>query len=304
MSSRIPEQSGIFTVRTGFLRITQQFRRPKKLKRPSWRVSVILLLVAAGIAGLAFAHRRSLDGRWATSMRGTDALPFEIKKARQALVDLDADEKTLASTLDARMKYAESLHSEDFFLVLDTARKRFRFQYGNRVVRDGAAEPGPERTIELGANRWTFAALSGAYSIREKLEDADWKAPAWAYAMSGTAPPNPLPTIPSGLGRYVLVLSGGEAVVHSPPPEGSPLKGPKPGSIEVPEADLAAIWKRIGPRTRVYVFGPEKPEVPSATELAMLGEARSAPSSRISREKGKASAAARKPAASHRTGPR
>ena len=82
--------------------------------------------------------------------------------------------------------------------------------------------------------------------------------------MNGTDPPYPLPTVASGLGRYVLVLSGGEAVIHSPPPPDSPLKGPKPGSIQVPEADLAAIWKRIGPRTRVYVFGPEETRAPAA----------------------------------------
>ncbi|HXM76073.1 MAG TPA: hypothetical protein VN971_04800, partial [Thermoanaerobaculia bacterium] len=56
-----------------------------------------------------------------------------------------------------------------------------------------------------------------------------------------------------GLGRYVIVLSE-DAVIHSPPPPESPLKGVKPGSFLVPEADLAAIWKRVGPRTRVYVF--------------------------------------------------
>jgi hypothetical protein len=43
-------------------------------------------------------------------------------------------------------------------------------------------------------------------------------------------------------------------VLHSPPPPESPLKGARPGSFEAPEDDIAAIWKRIGPETRVYVF--------------------------------------------------
>jgi len=73
------------------------------------------------------------------------------------------------------------------------------------------------------------------------------------YAMNGVTPPSPLPSVENGLGRYVLVL-GDDAVIHSPPPATSPLRGPRPGSFQVPEADLAAIWKRIGSRTRVYVF--------------------------------------------------
>jgi hypothetical protein len=43
-------------------------------------------------------------------------------------------------------------------------------------------------------------------------------------------------------------------ILHSPSPPESPLRGAMPGSFMAPEADLAAIWKRIGRETRVYVF--------------------------------------------------
>jgi len=59
--------------------------------------------------------------------------------------------------------------------------------------------------------------------------------------------------VPAGLGRYVLVFSDGY-LIHSPPPPESPLKAAKPGSFMVPEADLAAVWRRVGPGTRIYVF--------------------------------------------------
>ena len=262
-TGKIPQQSGIFAVRTGYLRITQQFRRPTKLPRPSWAVNGTLLAIAAALGVTAGLHRGSLERRFAATVQKSAGLPFEIKKARQAMVDLEADEKTLGTTLDARMKYAQSLESEDFYIVIDAVKKRFLLQYGDRIVREAKAEPGASRTFEVGKKRWTFPALSGAFSIREKLESADWKPPAWVYAMNGVKPPDASPSIPAGLGRYVLVLSGGDAVVHSPPPPQSPLKGPKPGSIEVPEADLAAVWKRIGPRTRVYVFGPDETRAPA-----------------------------------------
>lgn len=247
------EQSGIFTVKTGFLRITQTLRRPRKLPRPSWRTSLVLLASAAILAALAGWHRSALDRRFAMTVRESAAMPFEIKRVRAELADLEEGEKSLGKELDARLRYVQSLKSEDFYVVLDTAHKRFQFRYGNSVVRDAPAEPGPARTIALGEKRWTFPALSGAYSIREKLENADWTPPAWVYAMKGVTPPSPVPSIENGLGRYVIVL-GEDAVIHSPPSAESPLQGPRPGSFQVPEADLAAIWKRIGPRTRVYVF--------------------------------------------------
>lgn len=245
--------SGIFAVQTGFLRITQRLRKPPKYPRPSWRLSLALLGAAALVAAIAGWHRSSLERRFALSVRESAGMPSEIKRVRAELADLEHDETSLGAELDARLKYVQSLKSEDFYLVVDRAKKRLQFKLGDRVVREAPAEPAPPRTIEAGGRRWTFPALSGAYSIREKLEDPDWTPPVWVYAMNGKPAPEKSPAIEGGLGSYVIVLSD-DAVIHSPAPEESPLKGPKPGSIEVPEDDLAAIWKRIGPRTRVYVF--------------------------------------------------
>jgi len=82
----------------------------------------------------------------------------------------------------------------------------------------------------------------------------DWPVPEWVYAMNREPVPAARGTVANGLGRYVIMLPD-NYVIHSPPPEGSPLHGkPKPGSFMVPEADLAAIWPRISKTTRVYIF--------------------------------------------------
>ena len=86
-----------------------------------------------------------------------------------------------------------------------------------------------------------------------KYEKGDWTVPEWVYRMNGEKPPKAPRTVANGLGRYVIVLEN-QYVIHSPPAADSPLRGAKPGSFMVPEADLAAIWKRVGPETRVYVF--------------------------------------------------
>jgi len=51
-----------------------------------------------------------------------------------------------------------------------------------------------------------------------------------------------------GSGKYVIHLQN-DRVISSPS-----AKSLKPGSLQVPEADLQEIWEKITPKTRVYVF--------------------------------------------------
>ena len=167
---------------------------------------------------------------------------------------METDEKTLSALLDARLKYLENLKRNEFYISIDTKARRFEFHFGDRVVRDAPVEIGAPQTIEgKKGERWTFAPLTGSFNVRQKLQGASWRVPAWVYVMKKERPPRPLPRIDGGLGNYVLVLSE-DYVIHSPPSPDSPLKGPKPGSFMVPERDLAAIWRRVSPETRVYIF--------------------------------------------------
>jgi hypothetical protein len=77
--------------------------------------------------------------------------------------------------------------------------------------------------------------------------------PEWVYALKNEPAPAERPTVHNWLGHYVIFLPN-NYVIQSPPPAGSPLQGPKPGSFMVPEDDLAAIWPRITKDTRVYIF--------------------------------------------------
>ena len=248
------DASGILRVRTGFLpRLSRQTPR-RKLWRPRIRWSVAILLFGLALGAAGALHRRSIDRRLAGALAAQQSAPFEIQGIRRDLVDLELDEKELSRALDARLKYAESQKARDFYIVIDTKLRRFDFKYADRVVRTSGLEIGPSRTVQTKSGKsWTFVPITGAFSVRQKLADANWKAPEWAYALRGLPAPDPLPDIPNGLGRYVIVFADGYAI-HSPPAAESPLQGPKPGSFLVPEADLAAIWKRVGPETRVYIF--------------------------------------------------
>jgi hypothetical protein len=246
--------SGIFQLRTAFWRRSQVIKRPARLWRPPLEASLCLLLFAVVLAAVAIAHRKRLDARFdALVLRGQSA-PFEIQRIRHDLAALDLDEKALSRELDTRLAAAEEEDASDFYLVLDTKTKMISLRVGDRIVREAPLAVGPPRTIRTASGeRVAEPPLSGAFTVRQKLERPSWKPPASVWTAAGLPVPSPPREIPGGLGRYVIVLAE-DVVLHSPPPPQSPLQGPRPGSFEAPEADLAAIWKRVGNETRVYVF--------------------------------------------------
>jgi hypothetical protein len=245
----VREPSGILAVKTRFMRK----RAGRKPPRPSSRtlLALFLLLLVGGVG--AAIHRRVLESEFEARVARSQAAPYEIKRIRRELVDLELDEKELANALDTRLKYLEASKRNEFYISIDTRKRDFSFHFADRTLRDAPVVIGPPRTIAAGKKKWTFAPLTGAFSVENKVERGTWRVPEWVYRMKGEKPPKSLPTIANGLGRYVIVL-GNEYVIHSPPAPDSPLDGAKPGSFMVPEPDLAAIWKRVGPETRVYIF--------------------------------------------------
>jgi hypothetical protein len=249
-----PRASGIFALRTGFLRISRAIKRPPKLFRPPLRWNLALLLCGVVLGAGAMVHRRHLDARFGASVMRGAAAPIEIQRIRRDVASLELDEKSLERELEGRLAAAEAQESEEFYLVLDSKEKKLSFRFGDRVVREAPLTVGPPRSISSASGEKLAAApLSGAFTVREKLEQPNWRPPASIWSAAGQPVPKPLPEVRGGLGRYVIVLTD-EVVLHSPPPPESPLKGAKPGSFLAPEADLAAIWKRVSKETRVYVF--------------------------------------------------
>jgi len=246
--------SGIFQIRTTVLPREEALRRSPKLFRPPLRFSLCLLLAGVLLSAFAILHRRSLDARFAAVVAGSKAAPFEVQRIRRDLAALDLDEKALEQELAARLASIDAQGLEEFHLDCDTKAKKLVFRFGELVVREASLEVGPPRPIvSASGDRVPPAPLSGVFTVRQKLERPSWKPPAWLFREAGQPVPSPLPSIPGALGRYVIVLTD-DVVLHSPPPPESPLKGARPGSLMAPEADLAAIWKRIGTDTRVHVF--------------------------------------------------
>ncbi len=199
------------------------------------------------------AHQRDeIDDKTALLFKRNESSPAEIQRIRAELAKMDLTRAQLARELDGRMAYLVSMRGSQFYLAIDTSRRKMQFRLGPDVVRECDVQIGERRTINARDGRtWTFIPLKGGFSVVGKETDYVWTVPDWFYAMNGLAPRSE--SVRNGLGKYVVVLRN-NYIIHTPPPPDSPLQGPKPGSFMVPEEDMAAIWPRISTDTRVYIF--------------------------------------------------
>ncbi|HVR44701.1 MAG TPA: L,D-transpeptidase [Thermoanaerobaculia bacterium] len=227
----------------------RQFPRP-----PLWLNLTVLAVALAGLA-LAHLHRKSVHENYADVLAQRLRTPDEVNRMKESLAEMDLSREQLVRELEGRKEMVEALSSDGFYLSVDSEAKTLRFHYGGTVLREADLEVGPPATFEDEASgkSWTFVPVKGAFPIEGKIADHSWRIPEWVYVMNGEAIPGERPVMRHGLGRYVILLPH-DYVIHSPPAEGSPLDGPKPGSVMIDEADLRAIWPRIHRGTKVYIF--------------------------------------------------
>ena len=229
-------------------------RERRSFPRPPLWLNLLLLVIAAATFAYARHERDVIDARFSLLFRPSANSPAELNRMRDELSRMDLTQAQLTREIDGRMQYLQSLQSAEFYLSIDTRRKKLQFRLGPTLVREADVQIGEAKTIKSPTGRtWTFLPLKGGFGVTGKEERYNWAVPEWVYAMRGEREPAARAVVPNGLGRYVIFLPDGY-LIHSPPPPGSPLQGPKPGSFMVSEADLAALWPRITNQTRVYIF--------------------------------------------------
>jgi hypothetical protein len=229
-------------------------RERRSFPRPPLWLNLLLLIIAATTFAYAKHQRDVIDAKTSILFRPSANSPAELNRMRDELSQMDLTQAQLAREIDGRMQYLQSLQSEEFYVSIDTQRKKLQFRLGPAVVRETDVQIGEAKMIKSPTGKtWTFLPLKGGFSVTGKEEGYVWAVPAWVYAMHGEREPVVPEGVPNGMGRYVIFLPN-SYVIHSPPPPESPLQGPKPGSFMVSDADLAAIWPRITNQTRVYIF--------------------------------------------------
>ena len=226
----------------------------RSFPRPPLWLNLLLLVIA--IAGIAYARydRERIAKRFSRVLTEEQRTPTDVRKIKDQLADMDLTQTQLQKELNGRAQFLQSLKSDEFFLSVDTQEQKLRFYYGNTVLREAPLTIGSNAEIKSpGGQSWTFVPVKGSFRINGKVVDYAWQIPEWVYVMNDQPVPGSRPTIEDGLGKYVIFIGNGY-VIHSPPAEKSPLKGPKPGSFMVPDDDLRAIWPRIHIGTPVYIF--------------------------------------------------
>lgn len=220
-------------------------RERRRSPRPPLWLNLILLVLAAATFAYAKHHRNVIREKSVILFRGSPSSPAELNRIRHELSQLELTRDQLSRELDGRMQYMQSLEGEEFYISIDTQRRKLQLRLGHDVVREADVQIGEPRTIQKGSKTWTFVPLKGGFNVVGKDQDLAWRVPEWIDPAR--------PVIANGLGRYVIALPN-NYVIHSRPSPDSPLQGPKPGSFMVADADLAAIWPRITKQTRVYIF--------------------------------------------------
>src|SRR5207244_11375485 len=125
----------------------------------------------------------------------------------------DVNRQQLGKELDRQSQYLQALQSQQFYISIDAARKKFQFRLGKDVVREADVQIGDPKTVTAGTKTWTFYPLKGGFNVIGK--DTDYWSPVaeWVYALRGERIPGKRPTMKNWLGPYVILLPNGY-IIH------------------------------------------------------------------------------------------
>lgn len=225
----------------------------RSIRRPAIWFNVIVLFLGLTILGVAQQHRRQLDARFLGIVEKQLASPYQIAKIRSDLASMEITRNALDRKLEEQLAMAASFEAAEFYLAIDTSKRKLRLHFGPEIVRETDVVIGEPRTVTAGQKSWQFVPLKGGLTVIAKLADQPWEVPAWAWALRNAPVPAVPVRVPRGLGRYVILLPNGY-VIHTQPSPESPLAGVKPGSFMIAEEAMQAIWPRISGATRVYIY--------------------------------------------------
>ncbi|HYO76096.1 MAG TPA: L,D-transpeptidase, partial [Thermoanaerobaculia bacterium] len=129
-------------------------------------------------------HREQVSEQFADVLTAEARTPADAKKLKEELAELDLTRGALERELASRMKFVNSLKSENFYLSVDTQRRKLRFYYGDTVLREAELAIGESKSVKSGDKTWTFMPVKGAFAIEAKLVGHAWRIPEWVYAMN------------------------------------------------------------------------------------------------------------------------
>src|SRR5262249_20117639 len=174
----------------------------RRYPRPPLWLNLLLLIIA--MAGFAYAqHQRDVIRRKTVVLFRNENSPAELNRMRDAPAQMGRTQAHLAKELDGRMEYKQALQGEDFYISIDTAKKKMQFRIGKSVVREADVQIGEtKRVTSRDGKTWTFSPLKGAFNVVGKDDDYESPVSEWLYAMRNQTVPSTRPVIHDWLGHY------------------------------------------------------------------------------------------------------
>lgn len=174
----------------------------------------------------------------------------EAERERTDLI-VNAEKDKLRIAVELARRQAQMDKRIHLSIPVDSGR--IYLEREGAILREMAAQVGPERTVGTAPDTIRMAIPRGERTIVEVLANGAWNVPAWVYSdrkLDGRAGP-----LQGALGPIALLLDGG-TVIYSQPSSG-PLADSTyvlPGSVRASEADLRAVLENLSAGTKVYFY--------------------------------------------------
>src|SRR5438105_11919876 len=100
----------------------------RSFPRPPLWLNLLLLVIGAATFAYAQHHRAVVDQKTAILFKSTPSNPDELNRMRQELAEMDLTREQLAKELNGRLDYLHSLEGEEFYIAIDTAKRKLYFR--------------------------------------------------------------------------------------------------------------------------------------------------------------------------------